>query len=288
MTTLRIRHATTYRYEQPVSFHPHRLMLRPRESHEVRLLEMTVTVDPPARIRWTPDVSGNIIGTATFGAISDRLFIESDVMLELTAAAWPVFDIAASAISYPFRYDNESWTDLGALTRPGYDDPTDRLRDWARGFVLGETTDTLSLLKDVNAGVSSALVYQSRDEEGTQSPLTSLERRRGSCRDFAVLFVEAVRHLGLGARIVSGYSHDPDNTRLGTQGGGSTHAWAEVHVPGAGWIVFDPTNNAMGGANLIPVAVGRYIHQLVPVSGSFTGSGDTPLDMEVRVFMEET
>jgi transglutaminase-like putative cysteine protease len=258
-------------------------MLRPRESHDVGVLDMDLTLDPPARIRWTQDVWGNLIATATFDGMSDHLFVESTVTLELNAAPWPVFDIAASAIFYPFRYDDEAWTDLGALTQPGYDDPSHRLRNWVRGFIRGETTDTLSLLKDINAGISSTLSYQSRDAEGTQSPLASLDRGWGSCRDFAVLFVEAVRLLGFGARIVSGYSHDLDTTRLGTQGSGSTHAWAEVYLPGAGWIVFDPTNQAVGGANLIPVAVGRHILQLVPVAGGFFTTGETSTDMRVEV-----
>lgn len=194
-----------------------------------------------------------------------------------------MFGIAASAIIYPFRYSDEEWTDLGALSARQYPDPGGRLDAWARGFVRGAQTDTLALLKDLSAGVSAAVAYQSREEEGTQAPLQTLQRGQGSCRDFAVLFVEAARALGFGGRIVSGYVFNPDRTLLGSAGGGSTHAWSEVYVPGAGWISFDPTNRSVGGSNLIPVAVARNIGQAMPVSGSFVGNAAAFAGMWVEV-----
>lgn len=172
---------------------------------------------------------------------------------------------------------------LGALTVQQYEDSGCRLATWARGFVAGTPTDTLSLLKDISLGITSSISYQSREEEGTQAPLTTVDRGWGSCRDFAVLFVEAVRSLGFGARIVSGYLFNPDSSLIGSTNHGSTHAWAEVFVPGAGWITFDPTNRSMGGANLIPVAVTRGIAHAAPVSGSFTGATDAFLSMDVVV-----
>ena len=194
-----------------------------------------------------------------------------------------MFDVAASAISYPFRYADEEWTDLGALATQQYADPTGRLRDWAQGFVRSNPTDTLSLLKDLSAGISVWISYQSRDDEGTQTPLQTLDRGWGSCRDFAVLFAEAARSLGFGARIVSGYLFNPGGGVVGSSGSGSTHAWAEIYVPGAGWITFDPTNRSVGGFNLIPVAVARDIAQVVPVAGSFVGMTDAFMGMTVEV-----
>lgn len=138
------------------------------------------------------------------------------------------------------------------MTIQQYPDAAGQLRDWARAFVRSTPTDTLSLLKDLSAGVSTWIQYQSRDDEGTQSPTETLDRGWGSCRDFAVLFVEAARSLGLGARIVSGYLYNPNQLSLGSTDAGSTHAWAEVYIPGAGWISFDPTNRSVGGLNLIP------------------------------------
>lgn len=280
---IRIDHRTTYRYHQPVSLGPHRLMLRPRESRDVRLTSSELTVTPPATVTWAQDVFGNAVATATFDTMTDSLVVSSVTKLQLDAVPWPVFSIAAPAISYPFRYSDDEWTDLGALTVQQHADPSGRLRAWAQGFVHGNPTDTLALLKDLSVGVSAWISYQSRDDEGTQSPLQTLDRGWGSCRDFAVLFVEAVRSLGLGARIVSDYLYNPDQTWVGSGGAGSTHAWAEVYVPGAGWITFDPTNRSVGGFNLIPVAVARDIRQAMPVTGSFVGMTSSFQGMWVEV-----
>jgi len=258
-------------------------MLRPRESRELQLILSNVTVTPDATLAWALDVFGNAVATATFRAMADTLVINSLAELRLCTAAWPVFDIAASAISYPFQYSDDEWIDLGALTIQQHPDPTGRLRNWTRGFIRSSPTDTLSLLKDLSAGVSSRISYQSREDEGTQSPTETLNRGWGSCRDFAVLFAEAARSLGFGARIVSGYLHNPDQFSIGSEGAGSTHAWAEVYVPGAGWITFDPTNRSVGGRNLIPVAVARDIRQAMPVAGSFVGMADALQAMSVEV-----
>ncbi len=140
------------------------------------------------------------------------------------------------------------------------------------------------MLKDLNARIPAWISYESREDEGTQSPAQTLDRRRGSCRDLAVLLAEAARSLGFGARIVSGYLHNPDqNAAPGLAR--TTHAWTEIYVPGAGWITFDPTNGAVGGGNLIPVAVGRDIRQVMPVAGSFVGMSDAFLGMSVEVFV---
>ena len=196
LITLRINHRTTYRYRRPASLGPHRLMLRPRESRDLRLISSDVTVTPAAVVTWAQDVFGNAVATAAFQSMTDILVIDSVAELQLTAAAWPVFDIAASAIVYPFQYSAEEWTDLGALAIQQHPDPAGRLSNWAKAFVRGTSTDTLSLLKDLSAGVSKWINYQSREDEGTQSPVQTLDRGWGSCRDFAVLFVEAARNLG--------------------------------------------------------------------------------------------
>ena len=280
---LSIHHRTTYRYRQPVSLGPHRLMLRPRESRDLRLISSNVAVTPAAAMTWAQEVFGNAVATATFQGMADTLVIDSVAELQLSAAPWPVFDIAASAIVYPFQYSSDESTDLGALATQQYPDPSGRLRDWARAFVRGNSTDTLSLLKDLCAGVSKWITYRSREEEGTQPPPQTLDRGSGSCRDFAVLFVESARSLGFGARIVSGYLYNPGQDLAGSADAGSTHAWAEVYVPGAGWITFDPANRSVGGFNLIPVAVARDIRQAMPVTGSFVGTAGTFMDMAVEV-----
>ena len=172
------------------------------------MISSHVTVTPESVVTWAHDVFGNAVATATFQTMTDNLVIDSVTELQLDAVAWPIFSIAPSAIVYPFRYSDDEWTDLGALTRRNT--RMGRLRDWARAFVRGQSTDTLSLLKDLSAGVTSWIRYQSRDNEGTQSPTQTLDRGWGSCRDFAVLFADAVRSLGFGARIVSGYLYNPD------------------------------------------------------------------------------
>lgn len=282
---IKISHKTLYRYRQPVYLNPHRLMLRPRESRDLQLLSNDIAITPDAKVSWAHDVFGNAVATATFDSMADTLVVESTSTLELMTVAWPVFDIAASAITYPFQYSNDEWIDLGALTVLQYPDPAGRLQAWAQAFVRGSRTDTLSLLKDITTGVSSAVAYRSREEEGTQAPVQTLDLASGSCRDFATLFVEAVRSLGFGARVVSGYLFDPDRNRSGSQGAGSTHAWAEVYVPGAGWITLDPTNRSVGGFNLIPVAVARDIRHAMPVTGSFAGPADALPDMSVEVLV---
>lgn len=283
MPMITITHTTTYRYGSTVALGPHRLMLRPRETRDLKLIAFDLRIAPDARVDWTHDVMGNTIATASFATPSDVLDIRSRVTIQLDAPVWPVFPVAASAIRFPFLYSANDLTDLGALTLPQYDDPAGRLAAWVEGFVMVRPTDTLSLLRDIGTGVAAAIAYQSRETEGTQGPLETLDRGWGTCRDFAVLFAEAVRSLGFGARLVSGYLHDPSGDRVGSAGSGSTHAWVEVFVPGAGWIAFDPTNRAVGSANLIPVAVARDMAQVAPVTGSFHGTNVDLLAMDVTV-----
>jgi len=285
LIALKILHTTTYRFNERVSLLPHRVMLRPRESRELHLISNQITVTPHAGLTRAYDVFGDAIATATFQMTASSLVIASVTELQLYAVAWPVFDIAVSAMSYPFRYSYDDWINLGALAVPQFADTVGALRNWAQMFVRGTQTDTLSLLKDLSVGVSETIRYQSRDDEGTQTPVETLNRGWGSCRDFAVLFTEAARMLGFGARIVSGYLYNPNQQSVGSSDAGSTHAWAEVFVPRAGWITFDPTNRSAGGFNLIPVAVARDIRQTIPVSGSFVGSTSAFAEMSVEVLV---
>jgi transglutaminase-like putative cysteine protease len=283
MSVLTIHHQTIYRYRTPMVFGPHRLMLRPRESHALRLYQHELAITPAAVVTWAHDVAGNSVATASFSEPSDTLTIDSTATLSIDVDRWPVFDIAASAQRFPFLLSEDEMTDLGALRLQAYLDSAGRVREWAQSFMAGAGTDTLSLLKDISAGVAAGVAYESREDEDAQSPDETLARRSGSCRDFAVLFVDAVRSLGFGARIVSGYLYDPELNMRGSAGAGSTHAWAEVYVPGAGWITFDPTNRSVGGFNLIPVAMARHISQTMPVSGSFAGPAGAFLGLEVTV-----
>lgn len=292
LVDLSIRHRTIYDYRVPVTLWPHRLMMRPRESHEMRLVDHALEVSPDASIGWAQDVLGNTVATATFAAATDRLVVDSVATVRLDAAAWPVFAIAASATSYPFRYADEEWLDLGPFTVPQHDDPDGRLGRWACGFVRSDPTDTLSMLKDLAAGVTASTAYEPRDEEGTRSPAETLDRASGSCRDLATLFIEAARRLGFGARAVSGYLHDPAGDGAAEAmparaSASTTHAWAEIYLPGAGWVTFDPTNRSIGSANLIPVAVARDIRHAILIAGTFSGPADALRAMTVEVVVRE-
>jgi len=261
-------------------------MLRPRESRILRLLSHDLEITPVASVTWSHDVFSNSVAIAQPRESADSLTIQSRVALTLDVDQWPVFEISASAAYYPFLLNEDEMTDLGALRLQSYLDANGVLHAWAQSFIAQGRVDTLALLKDISAGVASQIVYETREDEGAQTPEQTLYRKSGSCRDFAVLFVDAVRSLGFGARIVSGYLYDSNQTAIGSAGAGSTHAWAEVYVPGAGWITFDPTNRSVGGYNLIPVAVSRNIHRTMPVTGSFIGNPNAFKSMEVQVQVE--
>jgi len=282
MLTVSLLHRAVYRYLDPVRLLPHRLQLRPSEGHELKLLRHEIVCVPHADISWSKDVFGNEIAVASFAMDTDCLTIESTATVDLYASSWPVFDIDFSAIAYPFHYAEGDWIDLGALTLPQYEDANGKLSQWARSFIASSPTDTLSPLKDLNLGVNRPIGYQSREDAGTQSPAHTLSRGWGSCRDLSVLLVESARVLGFGARIVSGYLLPLEPRTVGT---GATHAWAEIFVPGPGWIPFDPTNGTMGGAGLVPTTVARGICQAVPASGCFLGPTDAFKSMEVEVIV---
>ncbi len=254
--------------------------MRPRGSQDISLLASSLVCLPIAELDWTQDVFGNLIATATFTQPSSELLITSDLIVEQSAVAWPVFRIAPEAHSYPFKYSHDDTVDLGVLRIPDHDDPAGRLAAWAYGFVPSASTDTLSLLKAINASILGPIAYRVRDEEGTQTPLETLALASGSCRDIAALFIDAVRHLGFGARAVSGYLFDP---QARADDPGSTHAWAEVFLPGAGWIAFDPTHRRLGGASLIPTAVARSNRQIMPIVGDYLGAPEDFLGMNVAV-----
>lgn len=286
-----VRHSTRYAYAAPVQFGEHRMMLRPRDSHDIRLVSATLTISPPANLRWVHDVFGNSIAFATFAEPAEILEITSELVIERYALDRPPAVLDPAAARYPFVYSPDERADLGRLLELHHPDPGGQLLEWARGFVAGDTTDTLALIGDINVGIRTGFVYEARDEEGTQSPAETLARGAGTCRDFAFLMVEALRALGLGARFVSGYLYDPaldGGTADGTTGAGATHAWVDVYLPGAGWVEYDPTNGLIGSSSLIRVAVAREPGQAIPIAGSFTGNtGDFQgLTVEVSVIAD--
>ena len=273
-----ITHTTTYSFARAVNFNPHRLMLRPRDDQHLRVLSHDLRCSPEATIVESQDVLGNLVSTALFAAPAAKLEIVSRLELESSAEAWPVYRIEPHAQSYPFDYSAEERADLGAMLLPEHPHPA--VEAWARTFILSRPTDTLALLKDLNAGILGAAAYRAREEEGTQTAVQTLNGASGSCRDLAALFIDAARSLGLGARAASGYLVEPDAEGSSED---TTHAWAEVYLPAAGWIAFDPTHQRMGRHGLIPVAIGRRNESIMPVAGSYVGAASDFQGMTVRV-----
>jgi transglutaminase-like putative cysteine protease len=285
MTILSVRHVTTYRYKQPVSFGEHRMMFRPRDSYDQRLIEANLTIRPePTHVRWIHDVFGNCVAIASFTGKARELRFESNIRLDHAPTNAPDFQIEEFARSYPFSYAADELPDLLPSMERRYPDPDRKLEQWVRKFLRhGQPTGTGELLKTLTYGIKEGFAYGRRSEGGTYPPLTTLSLGRGSCRDLALLMIEAVRCLGLAARFVSGYIYVADRDGPRHLGGGSTHAWCQVYLPGAGWVELDPTNGIIGNRDLIRVAVARDPTQAVPLSGTYFGDPDDELGMSVEV-----
>jgi transglutaminase-like putative cysteine protease len=284
---LTVRHVTVYRYSEPVVFGEHRMMFRPRASHDLRLLSSQLTISPrPHAIRWLHDVFDNSLAVATFSGSAMNLRFDSVVSLEHVETDLPDYLLEERARTYPFSYANEELPDLACGLSHHY--PTGEVAHWARQFLdTAGTAETTGLLRSMTVAIKNGFRYELRNEKGIQSPSETLQRGRGSCRDFALLMIEAVRSLGLAARFVSGYIFVPSVEPAGVIGGGSTHAWMQVYLPGAGWVDLDPTNNIVGNRNLIRVAVAWDPKHVLPLWGTFIGAPSSFLGMEVSVSVAE-
>lgn len=284
MPLLTVRHVTTYRYNQPVAFGEHRGMFRPRDSYDQRLLDAQLTITPePVSLHWMHDVFGNCVVVVHFGGRASELRFESTMRLDHSPSNALDFPIAEHAQRYPFSYDQQDMPDLLRSIERQYPDRNNELSRWARQFLQGgHAVPTLDLLSGMARTIKRDFTYVARTEMGIQEPLQTLKLRSGSCRDFALLMIEAVRALGFAARFVSGYLYVPSRGQT-RNGGGSTHAWVQVYVPGAGWMEFDPTNGILGSRDLIRVAVARDPRQAVPLHGSWIGFPSDSLGMTVEV-----
>jgi transglutaminase-like putative cysteine protease len=281
-----ITHRTVYRYGEPVRFGEHRVLFRPRDSHDQRVLATDLRTRPASTIRLIQDPNSNSVALVQPLLEGRELEIECNFTIEQAHTNNLELPVATSARSYPFVYSSDEHLDLEHFLRPHHEDPKGLLNAWARKFLAtDETSDTRDILMRMNRHIGQTLHYEVRHEEGTQPPLTTLELGRGSCRDFAFLMMEALRHLGIAARFVSGYLYDPslDDAGPAMVGSGSTHAWLQAYLPGAGWVPFDPTNNLLGGTQLIRVGVARHPTQVAPVVGSWFGEPKAYLGMAVDV-----
>lgn len=286
MTLLSVRHETVYRYDRPVQFGEHRMLLRPRDSMEQTLESFGLVILPkPVSLRWIHDVFGNGIAIAGFDEPAEELRIVANMVLDHTPELTPAFEIEARAKTYPFDYGDVDAVDLAPNLRRQFPEETE-VDAWARRFLDARgVTQTGHLLATMTLGIKESFKYLRRYDPGTQRPGLTLSTGAGTCRDFALLMIEAARSLGLAARFVTGYLYSP--ARDGNhRGGGATHAWAQVYLPGAGWVEFDPTNGIIGTRDLIRVGVGREPRQAIPISGTFIGRKEDYLGMEVEVVVE--
>ena len=284
MPFLDLSHVTTYTYRQPVSFGEHRIMVRPRESYDQHLIAASLDIEPkPSDLRWLQDVFGNSVAVATFDRPAKKLVFDSRVRVQHSPTDLQHVDIENYARIYPFTYASEEMPDLLRSIERQHLDPLRQIDGWARRFVKpGCETDTLAMLTEITCAIKREFTYMARPEKGTQTPIETLARRSGTCRDYAMLMIEAVRALGFAARFVSGYVYSPSEEDS-RRGGGNTHAWVRVYLPGSGWVEFDPTNGIVGNRGLIRVAVARDIYQAVPISGTWSGFPGSFLDMVVAV-----
>ena len=306
-----ITHTTRYLYSKPVTFGEHRVMFRPRDSHDLRVLATDLEVSPHAAVRLIQDPHSNSVALVQPLVPATELRIVCRFRIEHAQSHNLELPLSPSAELYPFAYGVEERFDLEHYLRPHYDDPQGELTRWARQFLRTDgPTGTREMLVHMNQFIRDHLEYGQRDEEGTQTPLQTLALGSGTCRDFALLMMEAARRLGIATRFVSGYLYDPalDDALVAaraarppsdtpadppaedpaaaatpTVGAGSTHAWLQAYLPGAGWVPFDPTNNLLGGNQLIRVGVARDPSQAAPVTGSWYGDPEAYEGMEVRV-----
>lgn len=287
MQRLTVDHETTYTYARSVRLGDHRMMFRPRDSHDLRLIEATLTIEPTPQIQWLHDVFGNSVAIAKFDGTADRLYLRSTIVIERFPARTVTFPIADFARTIPFSYEATEMPDLLQTVERHHSDPERRLTEWVMQYLStgADETDTESFLKSITQAIPSQFAYETRLEPGVQTPVETLARGAGTCRDYALFMMEAVRSVGLAARFVSGYLYDPaiDGADSNIVGSGATHAWVQVYLPGAGWVEFDPTNGLIGGQNLVPIAVTREPSQAIPVSGTFAGAPEDALEMAVNV-----
>ncbi|HTE39861.1 MAG TPA: transglutaminase family protein [Steroidobacteraceae bacterium] len=280
MRRLKIVHRTFYNFPDVVQLEPHRLLLRPRADHEVRIESSALEISPTASLRWLRDVYGNSVAIATFEAAAQQLSVQSEVIVQHFNDAPLDFVVSEYAVNYPFAYESNELPILSPFLQ--LQDRTDSnvLKTWVQSFSSPGTMQTYVLLQNICSGIHQSFTYKVREEPGVQTIAETLAMNTGSCRDFANLFMEAARSLGLAARFVSGYLYAPAAMAANA---GATHAWAEVYLPGAGWMGFDPTLGVMTNNDHIAVAVARLPESVPPIAGSYVGPPGATLNVGVWV-----
>jgi len=281
MPILTVRHVTTYHYKQPVAFGEHRMMLRPRDDEDQKVLESELRITPePGQLTWTKDIFGNHVASARFEHRASELRFDSTIQLDHAPGNFHAADINDFARTYPFAYAAEDKSDLARFITPL--SPQPKVDHWVAEFLRQDgSADTRELLVDLTQTINRNFKHVARHERGTQDPTRTLQLGSGSCRDLAMLMIAALRSLGIAARFVSGYLNLDDDDDHVT--GGNTHAWVQVYVPGPGWIDFDPSSGVVGNQNLVRVAVVREPREAIPLQGTWVGTASDHLAMKVAV-----
>lgn len=287
MASLTIRHVTTYHYRRPVAFGEHRMMLRPRDSHHQRVIETQLRISPePRSLRFVQDAFGNHVGIARFSGRAKNLRFESVVRVEHFPPDAAGLDLDGLG-AFPVDYNADETPDLAHYIQRHQADPDDEIGRWARQFLPENgSIGAFELLNSLSRGIHRDFLYKRREAKGIQAPLETLRLGHGSCRDFALLMIEAARSFGMAARFASGYlalPFDDAGAASVESPHGATHAWAQVYLPDAGWIDFDPTHGGASAAGLVTVAVVRDPRHAIPLHGTFTGLASDCLGMEVAV-----
>jgi transglutaminase-like putative cysteine protease len=285
MPILSIKHVTTYRYHQAVAFGEHRMMLRPRDDDDQKVLESELEITPqPSRLAWRRDRFGNHFAIARFAERADELRFVSTIRLDHAPNGFHAADIADYARTYPFSYGAEERPRVKGFMFPILLRP--ELARWSDQFFRKDgPVDTHDLLVGMTRTMRRTFKHMARHEKGVQHPLRTIALGTGSCRDLAVLMIAALRARGIAARFVSGYVHLDDDHGADDEHvtGGNTHAWVQAYVPGPGWVDLDPSAGSVGNQNLIRVAVVDRPRDAIPLQGSWYGSAADHLAMQVAV-----
>jgi transglutaminase-like putative cysteine protease len=229
-------------------------------------------------VRWVRDLYGNSVAVLTFNEPADLLHVASEVSVDLFDEQLVECHVEEEARSFPFTYPAMEQLGLMPFALPAYPKDAGEVAAWLRDLHQpGRLADTLGLLAALNGKIFHSLRYEAREAEGTQTPSETLRLGGGSCRDYAVLMMEAARHWGLAARFVTGY------VLMGDGQHGATHAWTEIYMPGAGWQGYDPTNNKLAGSEHISTGVAQHPAQASPFSGSYEGPAGAFERLEVSV-----
>ncbi len=278
-----IVHTTDYRFHRPVELGWHRLAFRPRDGHDMRVLATALDVTPGERqVDLIHDVYGNSVAMVLPESPSAQLRIESRFTVEHVGSQGFDLPAAVEAELIPPAYSSAERLALLPFLLPSFDDDGNRVRAWAQQFV---PSDSAPLARPVIARMAQhmrdTLQYTRRDEEGVQTPQQTLQTSSGSCRDYATLMIDALRSLGIAARFVSGYVYSPGGAFDASAG--ATHAWVQCFLPHCGWFPVDPTNNLIGGHELIRIAVARQASEVSPLSGEWFGAPGDFANMQVDV-----